>query len=326
MLGKWPAVARRRDEHDVAVEDRAGGIGDRLVHVVAFDEHGVEPGDAAALGRHRPARAAAAAGRTPTAGSHASRAARRPRGRPRAAPWRSGSGCPSSAPRRVPWSRNHSAMRVAVNAARRRTSAGSSEVATTTTERAQALLAKVVLDELAHLTAALADQREHRDVGARCPGRSSTAGSTCRRRSRRRSPGAGRGRTGSGCRSRARPSGSWRVDHRPRRSGCGGRAARRSPIRSRRAAGRRRSGRPSPSRTRPSSACADRDGQRLDRAPRPVRRSGRLGGRRGACRPDCSPRRRPPRRPARRRRARHARRHRPPLRFLRPRAEARPVD
>ena len=37
----------------------------------------------------------------------------------------------------IPWSRNHSAIRVAVKAARSRTSAGWSEVATTTTERAR---------------------------------------------------------------------------------------------------------------------------------------------------------------------------------------------
>ncbi len=32
-------------EHDVAVEDRAGGVGDRLVVVVAVDEDGVETRD-----------------------------------------------------------------------------------------------------------------------------------------------------------------------------------------------------------------------------------------------------------------------------------------
>ena len=36
----------------------------------------------------------------------------------------------------LPWSRNHSAIRVAVKAARMRMTAGASEVATTTTERA----------------------------------------------------------------------------------------------------------------------------------------------------------------------------------------------
>ena len=37
-------------QHDVAVEDRADGVGDRLVHVVAVDEHGVEAGDRARRG------------------------------------------------------------------------------------------------------------------------------------------------------------------------------------------------------------------------------------------------------------------------------------
>ena len=62
MLGKWPAVASRRREHDVAVEDRPGGVADRVLHVVALDEHGVEAGDAAARRRCRRARAAGAAG------------------------------------------------------------------------------------------------------------------------------------------------------------------------------------------------------------------------------------------------------------------------
>ena len=62
-----------------------------------------------------------------------------------------------------PWSRNHSAMRVAVNAARRRTSAGSSEVDDDDDRAGEAFGSEVVLDELAHLSAALADQREHRD-------------------------------------------------------------------------------------------------------------------------------------------------------------------
>ena len=70
----------------MAVEDRAGGVADRVVQVVALDEHGVEAGDAADVGRRRPARAAGAAGRTPTAGSRGWRAARRPTGRPRAGP------------------------------------------------------------------------------------------------------------------------------------------------------------------------------------------------------------------------------------------------
>ena len=99
MLGKCPAVASRRREHDVAVEDRPGGVADRVLHVVALDEDGVEAGDAAVRRRCRPARAGAAAGRRRTAGSRGWRAARRPTGRSRAAPSRRGSGCPSSARR-----------------------------------------------------------------------------------------------------------------------------------------------------------------------------------------------------------------------------------
>jgi hypothetical protein len=40
-------------QDDVAVEDRARRVGDRLVHVVAVDEHGVEAGDRAAVARAR---------------------------------------------------------------------------------------------------------------------------------------------------------------------------------------------------------------------------------------------------------------------------------
>ena len=45
-------MAARRNaaiEHDVAVEDAAHLVGDRFVHVAAFDEHGVDAGDRAAL-------------------------------------------------------------------------------------------------------------------------------------------------------------------------------------------------------------------------------------------------------------------------------------
>ena len=69
-----------------------------------------------------------------------------------------------------PWSRNHSAIRVATKAARSRTSGGSSEVATTTTACAQALRAEVVLEELAHLAATLADQGDDADVGGGAAG------------------------------------------------------------------------------------------------------------------------------------------------------------
>lgn len=45
------AVGHPAREQDVAVEDGAGGVGDRVLRVVAFGQHGVEGGDrAAALG------------------------------------------------------------------------------------------------------------------------------------------------------------------------------------------------------------------------------------------------------------------------------------
>ena len=65
----------------------------------------------------------------------------------------------------APPSRKYSAMRVATNAARRRTSAGWSEVATIDDGAGEALGAEVVLDELADLAAALADQRDDRHLG-----------------------------------------------------------------------------------------------------------------------------------------------------------------
>ena len=44
VVARVGEVAR---EDDVAVEDAADGVGDRLVHVVAVDQHGVERGDRA---------------------------------------------------------------------------------------------------------------------------------------------------------------------------------------------------------------------------------------------------------------------------------------
>ncbi len=82
-------VGERAREHDVPVEDRARGVGDRLVHVVAVDQHRVERRDRAARRSCRRARAGAAAGRTRSACSRAWRAARRSPGRPRAGPSRS---------------------------------------------------------------------------------------------------------------------------------------------------------------------------------------------------------------------------------------------
>ena len=76
-------------EPDVAVQQAAHGVADRLVRVVALDQHRVEGGDAARRGCGRPARPASAAGRRPRAGSRAWWAARRRPGRSRAGPRRS---------------------------------------------------------------------------------------------------------------------------------------------------------------------------------------------------------------------------------------------
>ena len=68
-----------------------------------------------------------------------------------------------------PLSRKCSAIEVAVSAALMRTSAGWSEVATTTTEWPMRV-AEVALDELAHLAATLADEADDVDVGRRRAG------------------------------------------------------------------------------------------------------------------------------------------------------------
>ncbi len=88
-------------QHDVAVEDAARRVGDRVLLVVAFGQHGVERGDRAAA-----VAAVAAAldqlrqlGEARSAGSPWWPAARRWPARSRAAPSRSASGCPSAAAR-----------------------------------------------------------------------------------------------------------------------------------------------------------------------------------------------------------------------------------
>ena len=53
-------------EHDVAVEQRAGGVDQRIVFVVAFHQHGVEGGDGA--GTEVPARSIRRASRVKTEG------------------------------------------------------------------------------------------------------------------------------------------------------------------------------------------------------------------------------------------------------------------
>ena len=165
-----PGGGEPAGQHDVAVEDRAGGVGDRLVVVVALDEHGVEAGDAARAARCRRARAAGAAARRRTAGSRGS-----PGGSPADRPisrWAMATRVRLSIISTTcrPLSRNHSAIRVATNAARSRTSGGCVGGGDDDDRAGQALGAEVVLEELADLAATLADQRDHGDLGVGAAG------------------------------------------------------------------------------------------------------------------------------------------------------------
>ena len=170
----------------------------------------------------RRARAAGAAARRWTAGSRAWRAVRRRTGRSRAAPWRRGSGCPSSAARPGPGRGTTPRSRVATNAARSRTTRRRVGRGDDDDGAGQTFGSEVVLEELAHLAATLADQGEHADRRRSCRGRSSTAGSTCRRRSRRRCPRAGRGRRSRGVSSARTPSDERQRDPLARSRACGG--------------------------------------------------------------------------------------------------------
>ena len=183
-------------QHDVAVEDAARGVGDRVLLVVAFAQHGVEGGDRAArrAGRCRCARPAAAAWRSSSAGSPWWPAARRWPARSRAAPSRSASGDPSAAARagRGRGSARRSRWRswrpACAPAAARRPARPRRR------ERAQAFLAEDVLDELLDLAAALADQADHDHVGRGVARHHAQQHATCRRRCRRTGRCAGRGR------------------------------------------------------------------------------------------------------------------------------------
>ena len=139
-----------------------------------------------------------------------------------------------------PVSRNHSAIRVATNAARSRTTGGCVRGGHHDHRAGQALGAEVVLEELAHLAATLADQGDHRDLGLGAAGDHREQAWTCRRRSRRRCRPAGRGRRARACRApgrRGRPGG------RPGRARAGaGRCSPPRPAAGRAARGRRRSG------------------------------------------------------------------------------------
>ena len=194
------------------------------------------------------------------------RAARRPTGRSRAGPCATRVRLSIISSTSRPWSRNALGDAGGDEGRRSRTSGGSSEVATTTTERARP-------------SGPRSSSRNSRTSRPRSPTRAITltsasvpraiiaAGWTCRRRSRRRCRCAGPGRTGPGRRARAR-RGERLVDAgaAQRVRGCWpGRRRRRAS----RSGGPPSSGRPSPSSTRPSSASPTGDLQRL-----PVARTG----------------------------------------------------
>ena len=95
MAGIAPALGDRALHDDVAVQDAAHGVGDRLVMVVAVHQHGEEAGDRSAVpSASDRARRAPAARQLGEDGGRCSpwwSAVRRRRGRSRAGPWRSGS-------------------------------------------------------------------------------------------------------------------------------------------------------------------------------------------------------------------------------------------
>src|SRR3954468_6355449 len=163
-----PGVGEVAAEDDVAVEDRAGGVGDRLVHVVAVDEHGVEGGDRAVRARARALeelrehredarRVAARGGRL--ADGEADLALGHGDARDRV----------------------HHQHDVGALVAEVLGDGGRDERALDAHERrlvgrrddhdaALERVAEVALDELLDLSAALADERDHVDVGRRGPG------------------------------------------------------------------------------------------------------------------------------------------------------------
>ena len=156
-------------EHDVAVEDRAHRVGDRLVHVVAVDQHGVEAGDRAAR------RGAGALEQLRQQGEHARRvAARGGRLADRQADLALGHG---EARDRVHHQHDVAALVAEVLGDR-----GGGEGGLDAHQRGlvggghddhgagHALGAEVALDELAHLAASLADQADDVDVGRRRAG------------------------------------------------------------------------------------------------------------------------------------------------------------
>ena len=218
----------------MAVEDRARRVGDRLVHVVALDEHGVEAGDRAPLG------GAGALEQARQRREHRRRVAARRRRLADREP-------DLAAGHREAGDRVDHQQHVPAGVAERLGDRGRDERGLDPDEgrlvggrddddRAAEPEPEVALDELAHLAAALADEADHVDVGRRGARDHPEQRRLADARSRRRCRAAGRARRGRACRARGRRAAAA-SSIRVRRSESGGSAA----------AGRRtveRSGRP----------------------------------------------------------------------------------
>ena len=279
-------------QHDVAVEDRPGGVADGVVHVVALDEHGVEAGDRAAL---------AAAGPLEQAGEQGEDRRRVAPGGRRLAGGEAdlalghgeaGEAVHHQQRRPCPGRGTHSAMRVAVNGGPEADEGGLVGGGDDDDRAGEALGAEVALEELADLTAALADEGEHGDLGV---------GAAGDHRQQARLADAGAGEDAHALAAAAGDQGvegphAERAGARRRcggGSGCGRRAVD-APTRRRasRSSGRPSSGSPKPSRTRPSRRIADEhrraaagrphrgaDGDAVEVAVGQARRRRRRGGR-----------------------------------------------
>ena len=153
----------------MAVEDRAGGVADRVLHVVALDEHGVEAGDAA---RRRGAGALEQLGQQGEDARRVAARGRRLAGRQPDLALRHG-----DAGQAV-----HHQHDVPAVVAEPLGDPGGDERRPQSHDRrlvggrddddgaGQALGAEVVLEELADLAATLADQGDHRDLGVGAAG------------------------------------------------------------------------------------------------------------------------------------------------------------
>ena len=163
LLGQLPG------QLDVAIEHAPAGVGDRLIHVAAFDQHRVEAGDRAVL---RPAGALQQRGQHR---EHARRITPRRRRLARGQP---------DLPLGVAEARDrvHDQKRIVAGVAEILGNAGGHHRRTHAQQRRfiaggadhdrvfQPVFAKRVVDKLAHLAPALADQSNDRHVGGRVLG------------------------------------------------------------------------------------------------------------------------------------------------------------